>query len=143
MSGAGWVINGHKAFITAGASADLAMIVAVTDPDAGKRGITTFITPTANPGYKILRKEHKLGHRTNDTAQVVFEDMRVPEHDILGEPGRGLEHRIWRIYRLVASVLRLKLLAVHVPLLKQRVNMPKPVRLLASPSSNIRRLRLC
>jgi alkylation response protein AidB-like acyl-CoA dehydrogenase len=86
----GWLLNGHKAFITAGASADLAMIVAVTDPAAGKRGITTFITPTANPGYKILRKERKLGHRTNDTAQVVFDDMFVPDHDVLGEPGRGL-----------------------------------------------------
>jgi alkylation response protein AidB-like acyl-CoA dehydrogenase len=86
----GWVLNGEKAFITGGASADLAMIVAVTDPDAGKRGITTFITPTDNPGYKVVRKERKLGHRTNDTAQVVFEDMRIPERDVLGEPGRGL-----------------------------------------------------
>jgi alkylation response protein AidB-like acyl-CoA dehydrogenase len=66
----GWLLNGHKAFITAGATAELAMIVAVTDPAAGKRGITTFITPTANPGYKVLRKERKLGHRTNDTAQA-------------------------------------------------------------------------
>jgi alkylation response protein AidB-like acyl-CoA dehydrogenase len=88
--GEGWVLNGHKAFITAGATGDLAMIVAVTHPDAGKRGITTFITPMDNPGYKVLREERKLGHRTNDTAQVVFEDMRVPDHDVLGEPGRGL-----------------------------------------------------
>jgi alkylation response protein AidB-like acyl-CoA dehydrogenase len=88
--GEGWVLNGHKAFITAGATGDLAMIVAVTHPDAGKRGITTFITPMDNPGYKVLREERKLGHRTNDTAQVVFEDMRVPDHDVLGEPGLGL-----------------------------------------------------
>lgn len=88
--GADWVIDGHKAFITAGATADLAMIVAVTDPEAGKRGISTFVTPTDNPGYKVLRKEQKLGHRTNDTCQVVFENMRVPADDLLGEPGRGL-----------------------------------------------------
>ncbi len=88
--GEDWMLNGEKALITAGASADLAMIVAVTDPEAGKRGITTFITPTDNPGYKVLRKERKLGHRTNDTAHVLFEDMRVPERDVLGAPGRGL-----------------------------------------------------
>lgn len=71
-------------------SADLAMIVAVTDPEAGKRGISTFVTPTDNPGYKVIAKERKLGHRTNDTCQVVFEDMVVPKSDLLGAPGRGL-----------------------------------------------------
>ena len=88
--GEDWILNGRKAFITAGASSDLAMIVAVTDPGAGKRGISTFITPTQNPGYKVLRKERKLGHRTNDTCQVAFEQMRIPARDMLGEPGRGL-----------------------------------------------------
>ncbi len=85
-----YVLDGHKAFITGGSTADLAMIVAVTDPAAGKRGITTFITPTANPGYRVLRKERKLGHRTNDTCQIVLDAMRVPARDVLGEPGRGL-----------------------------------------------------
>jgi hypothetical protein len=85
-----WVLNGQKAFITSGALSDLSMIVAVTDPEAGKRGITTFITPNDNPGYKVIRQEEKLGHRTNDTSQVIFEDMRVPARDVLGEPGRGL-----------------------------------------------------
>ncbi|MDD9927187.1 MAG: acyl-CoA dehydrogenase family protein, partial [Rhodospirillaceae bacterium] len=85
-----FVLYGDKAFITGGASAELAMLVAVTDPSAGKRGITTFITPTDNPGYQVIRKEAKLGHRTNDTCQVRFEDMRVPASDVLGEPGSGL-----------------------------------------------------
>jgi len=89
-SGDGWVINGHKAFITGGRIAEVAMIVAVTDPEAGKRGISTFITPTDLPGYKVLREEDKLGHRTNDTCQVVFEDMYVPQEALLGEEGRGL-----------------------------------------------------
>lgn len=88
--GEDYVIDGHKAFITAGSTADLAMIVAVTDPSAGKRGITTFVTPTANPGYRVVRKERKLGHRTNDTCEVRFEAMRVPATDVVGEPGRGL-----------------------------------------------------
>ena len=85
-----YVLDGHEAFITGGSTADVAMIVAVTDPDAGKRGITTFITPTDNPGYRVIATETKLGHRTNDTCQVVFEDMRVPVCDVLGETGRGL-----------------------------------------------------
>jgi hypothetical protein len=88
--GSDYVLDGHKAFITGGSTADLAMIVAVTDPAAGKRGITTFITPTDNPGYRVLRKENKLGHRTNDTCQIVLENMRVPARDVLGEVGRGL-----------------------------------------------------
>ncbi|MDH4147529.1 MAG: acyl-CoA dehydrogenase family protein, partial [Acidimicrobiia bacterium] len=85
-----WVITGHKAFITAGSTSDVAMIVAVTDPGAGKRGISCFITPTANPGYRVIAKERKLGHRTNDTCQIAFDDMRVPATDLLGEEGRGL-----------------------------------------------------
>ncbi len=85
-----FVINGTKAFITAGASADLAMIVTVTDPDLGKRGITAFITPTDNPGYQVVRKENKLGHRTVDTCEVRFDEMRVPASDMLGGQGQGL-----------------------------------------------------
>ena len=85
-----YVLSGQKAFITAGSTADLAMIIAVTDPSAGKRGISAFITPTDNPGYQVLSKERKLGHRTNDTCQVAFDNMRVPATDMLGEQGRGL-----------------------------------------------------
>lgn len=85
-----YVISGTKAFITGAASADLAMIVAVTDPDAGRRGISAFITPTDNPGYQIVRHERKLGHRGFDTCEVRFDQMRVPAGDMLGAPGRGL-----------------------------------------------------
>lgn len=85
-----FVIRGQKAFITAGATSDVAMIIAVTDASAGKAGLSAFITPTDNPGYRVLAKERKLGHRTNDTCQVAFDDMRVPAADLLGEQGRGL-----------------------------------------------------
>ncbi|MCC6435015.1 MAG: acyl-CoA dehydrogenase family protein [Acidimicrobiales bacterium] len=85
-----WVLNGTKSFITAGSLSDVAMIVAVTDPAAGKRGISCFITPTANPGYRVIAKERKLGHRTNDTCQVAFDELRIPATDLLGEEGRGL-----------------------------------------------------
>lgn len=84
-----YVINGTKQFITSGGSADVAMIVAVTDPAAGRKGISCFITPTANPGYIVAREEAKLGHRNNDTCQIVLQDMRVPASDMLGRPGEG------------------------------------------------------
>ncbi len=85
-----YVIDGHKAFVTSGSIANVAMIVAVTDSTAGKDGITTFITQTDNPGYEVVRKESKLGHRTNDTCEIRLNQMRVPAHDVLGEPGHGL-----------------------------------------------------
>jgi hypothetical protein len=66
------------------------MIIAVTDPTAGKRGLTAFITPTDNPGYEVARREEKLGHRTNDTCEIHLNAMRVPARDVLGELGRGL-----------------------------------------------------
>ena len=85
-----YIIDGHKAFVTAGSIADLAMIIAVTDRSAGKRGITAFITPTDNPGYEVVRKESKLGHRTNDTCEIRLNRMHVLKRDVLGETGRGL-----------------------------------------------------
>ncbi|MDA1098472.1 MAG: acyl-CoA dehydrogenase family protein [Proteobacteria bacterium] len=85
-----FVLNGQKQFITAGRRGAVAMIIAVTDPTAGKRGISAFLTPTDNPGYKVLREEAKLGHRSNDTCAIALEDMRVPASDMLGEEGRGL-----------------------------------------------------
>jgi alkylation response protein AidB-like acyl-CoA dehydrogenase len=85
-----WVLDGHKAFITAGSTAEVAMIIAVTDPDAGKRGISAFLTTTDNPGYQVISRERKLGHRTNDTCQISFDQMRIPADAVLGEIGRGL-----------------------------------------------------
>jgi butyryl-CoA dehydrogenase len=84
-----YVINGAKQFITSGRTADMAMILAVTEPEAGRKGISCFITPTKNPGYIVVREEEKLGHRNCDTCQIAFEDMKVPESDMLGDPGAG------------------------------------------------------
>ncbi len=89
-SGGGWTIEGSKSFITAGSTADLAMIVAVTDPAAGKRGITCFLCPTDRPGYRVVRKESKLGHRTNDTCQIALDGLEAADEDVLGAPGAGL-----------------------------------------------------
>lgn len=86
----GYLLNGTKRFITGGSTADLAMIVAVSDPKAGKRGITCFLVPTDSVGYTVTRKERKLGHRTNDTCEIVLENLHAPGGSVLGEPGRGL-----------------------------------------------------
>ena len=85
----GWVFSGTKQFITSGRSADVAIVFAVSDPEAGKRGITAFIVPTASPGYTVARIEDKLGQHASDTAQIVFEDLFVPDENRLGGEGEG------------------------------------------------------
>ena len=87
--GDGWVIDGVKQFITSGANADLALVFAVTDASAGKRGISAFIVETDNPGYQVARIEEKLGQRASDTAQIRFEHCRVPAANLLGNEGQG------------------------------------------------------
>jgi len=84
-----WVLNGTKQFITSGSSADVAIVFAVTDPDAGKKGISAFIVPTDNPGWKVARVEEKLGLRASDTCQILLEDLRLTPDLMLGEEGRG------------------------------------------------------
>jgi alkylation response protein AidB-like acyl-CoA dehydrogenase len=85
----GWVLNGTKQFITSGKHATIAIVFAVTDPDAGKRGITAFCVPTNTPGYRVARVEDKLGQRASDTAQIAFEDCEIPLDNVLGQPGEG------------------------------------------------------
>lgn len=84
-----YVLNGAKQFITNGQHAGVALVFAVTDPAAGKKGISAFLVPTDNPGYKVARLEHKLGQRSSDTAQILLEDARVPASSMLGNPGEG------------------------------------------------------
>jgi butyryl-CoA dehydrogenase len=84
-----YVLNGTKQFITGGANADVAIVFAVTDPAAGKKGISAFIVPTDNPGYKVAKLEHKLGQRASDTAQIVFDEMELTPDLLLGEEGQG------------------------------------------------------
>ena len=86
-----FVINGTKSFITSGRSASVGVLLAVTDPAAGKRGISAFLVRTDQPGYRVVRVEDKLGHRTNDTCQIVLENLEVPAGDMLGAPGQGLK----------------------------------------------------
>ena len=84
-----WVLNGVKQFITTGKHADIAIVFAVTDKAAGKKGISAFIVETSNRGYVVARVEDKLGQRASDTAQVMFENCRIPAANLLGQEGEG------------------------------------------------------
>jgi alkylation response protein AidB-like acyl-CoA dehydrogenase len=84
-----WVLNGTKQFITSGSTAKVALVFAVTDPEAGRRGISAFIVPTDTAGYRVARLEHKLGQRASDTAQLTFEDMELTPDLLLGPEGEG------------------------------------------------------
>ena len=87
----GYVINGVKQFITSGKNGDVAIVMAVTDKAAGKRGISAFIVPTSTPGYTVARLEDKTGQHASDTAQILFENCRVPAAHLIGDEGQGLK----------------------------------------------------
>ena len=87
--GDSYVLNGTKQFITSGATADIALVIAVTDPGAGKRGISAFIVDTKTPGYIVSRVEKKMGQNASDTCEIKLEDCVVPAENLLGEEGRG------------------------------------------------------
>ena len=88
-SGAHYVLNGVKQFITSGRNADVAVVFAVTDKAAGKKGISAFVVPTGTPGYTAARIEDKTGQRASDTAQIVLENCKVPAAYRLAEEGVG------------------------------------------------------
>lgn len=85
----GWVLDGSKQFITSGKIAGLAIVIAITDPAAGKRGLTAFLVPTDRPGYVVDKVEHKLGQAASDTCALRFEDLFVEDALMLGAPGEG------------------------------------------------------
>jgi hypothetical protein len=84
-----YVLDGAKQFITSGKNGNIIIAFAVTDPSAGKKGITAFIVPTDTPGYQVVRVEEKLGLHSSDTCQIAFTDMRIPAEFRLGEEGEG------------------------------------------------------
>jgi butyryl-CoA dehydrogenase len=90
-SGERYILNGVKQFITSGKNGDLAIVMAVTDKAAGKKGISAFIVPTNTPGYIVARLEDKLGQHASDTAQIIFENCTIPASNLLGEEGQGLK----------------------------------------------------
>jgi len=84
-----YILSGTKQFITSGKNAGVVITFAVTDPAAGKRGISAFIVPTDLPGYEVARVEDKLGQHASDTCQITFDDLRLPADLLLGEEGEG------------------------------------------------------
>ncbi|WP_354686248.1 acyl-CoA dehydrogenase [Cupriavidus necator] len=84
-----WIINGVKQFITTGKYADVAIVFAVTNKSAAKKGISCFLVPTTTPGYIVARVEEKMGQHASDTAQILFENCRVPASAMMGAEGEG------------------------------------------------------
>lgn len=88
-SGDAYVINGVKQFITSGQHGDVAVVIAVTDKGAGKKGLSAFLVPTSAPGYVVARLEDKLGQHSSDTAQINFDNCRIPAENLIGQEGEG------------------------------------------------------
>lgn len=84
-----WVLNGTKQFITTGKHAQIALVFAVTDKSAGKKGISCFLVPTGAPGYIVSRLEEKMGQHCSDTATIVLDNCRIPAANLLGQEGEG------------------------------------------------------
>lgn len=84
-----WVLSGTKQFITTGKHAQLALVLAVTDPQAGKKGISCFLVPTDTSGYIVSRLENKLGQHCSDTATIVLDNCRIPHDHLIGQQGEG------------------------------------------------------
>jgi butyryl-CoA dehydrogenase len=95
--GGEYVLNGVKQFITSGKNGQVAIVIAVTEAGAGKRGMSAFLVPTDTPGYVVARLEDKLGQRSSDTAQISLQDCRVPAENRIGAEGEG--------YRIALSSL--------------------------------------
>ena len=87
--GDAYVINGVKQFITSGKNGDVAIVIAVTDKGAGKKGMSAFLVPTNAPGYVVARLEDKLGQHSSDTAQINFDNCRIPAENLIGSEGEG------------------------------------------------------
>ena len=88
-AGDSYVINGVKQFITSGKNGDVAIVIAVTDKGAGKRGMSAFLVPTNTPGYVVARLEDKLGQHSSDTAQINLDNCRIPAENLIGKEGEG------------------------------------------------------
>jgi alkylation response protein AidB-like acyl-CoA dehydrogenase len=95
--GDSYVINGSKTFITNGARADFIVLVTKTDPDAGYDGFSLFVVDKESPGFHVSKKLEKLGMHSSDTAELTFEDVRVPAENLLGEEGKGFYHIMWEL----------------------------------------------
>jgi len=92
-----WVINGRKIFITNGVRADFITLIARTGEKKGYKGVSLFLVDKGTPGFTVTRKLNKVGMRSSDTAELLFEDCRVPVSAMLGEEGKGFYHIMWEL----------------------------------------------
>jgi len=90
LDGDHWVLNGSKQFASNAKRAGLAIVFAVTDPEAGKRGLSAFLIPTDTPGFHVEAMENKMGLKASDTCAITLANCRIPKENLLGEEGRGL-----------------------------------------------------
>jgi long-chain-acyl-CoA dehydrogenase len=103
-NGEDWVINGQKTFITSGVNADFVIVVARTDPGSGSKGFSLIVVETGTPGFTRGRKLDKVGLHAQDTAELYFDDVRVPGSNLLGTEGRGFVHLMERLPRERMSI---------------------------------------
>ena len=128
-----WVLNGAKQFVSNGKRAQLAIVFAVTDPELGKKGLSAFLVPTDNPGYKVDRMEHKMGIRASDTCAVTLNDCRIPAENLLGERGKGLAIALSNLeggrIGIAAQALGIARAAFEAALVyaRERVQFDKPI----------------
>lgn len=128
-----YVINGTKMFITNGARADFISLAAKTDPEAGHGGISMFIAPTDLPGFSVGRKLDKVGNRVSDTAEIIFENYRLPASNLLGEEGKGFYTAMTnfqgeRLIGAVASVAGAQhMMDMTLEYSQQRVQFNRPI----------------
>lgn len=129
----GWRLDGAKQFITSGRTAGIAMVIAVTDPAAGKKGISAFLVPTDTPGYIVDKVEHKLGQGASDTCGLRFENCIISEDALLGPEGRGYSIALsnleaGRIGIAAQSIgMAQAALEIAVGYARERVSMGKPI----------------
>jgi alkylation response protein AidB-like acyl-CoA dehydrogenase len=128
-----YILDGTKQFVSNGSKAGLAVLFAVTDPAAGKRGLSAFLVPTATPGFKVTRLEKKLGQHASDTAHIVLENCRLPLDARLGEEGEGLRIALANLESgrigIAAQAIGLARAAYEAALAyaRQRVTFGKPI----------------
>ncbi|CAG7580010.1 acyl-CoA dehydrogenase family protein [Rhodococcus opacus] len=114
--GDGWILNGRKTFITGGRRADLVIVVARTDPDAGARGFSLFLVDKGMDGFTHGRALDKLGQRAEDVSELFFDDVRVPNTHLLGEEGAGFRHLMERLPKERMSIAYYGLAAAEAAL---------------------------
>jgi alkylation response protein AidB-like acyl-CoA dehydrogenase len=128
-----WVLNGTKQFITNAVQADVAIVFALTDPKAGNRGISAFIVEKSTPGFKVGKLEHKLGITASSTAEVIFEDCKIPKENLLGGLNKGFKVAMVTLdggrIGIAAQALGIAKAAIEdaIAYAKERVQFNKPI----------------